>query len=244
MTGGAAKAELNSLPQFVTELDGLDIHFLHIPSPHGSAMPLILTHGWPGSIIEFTKVIGPLTDPTSHGGKVDDAFHLVVPTLPGYGFSEKPTLPGWTTERIGRAWGQLMARLGYKSYVAQGGDWGSAVTHSIGLSEGEHCRAIHVNLPSVSPSPALMIDLTEQEQSALARVQRYFDWDYGTAKLHSTRPQTIGYGLVDSPVALCAWIVLQRHGAARPAHVRCSRICAYKLRYVRAIAQPLNCSDD
>ena len=201
------EAALNALPQFVTELDGLDIHFLHIPSPHCNAMPLILTHGWPGSIIEFTKVIGPLTDPTAHGGKAEDAFHLVLPSLPGYGFSAKPSLPGWTMERIGRAWGELMARLGYNSYVAQGGDWGSAVTHSIGLSEGEHCRAIHVNLPLVSPSPALMTNLTEQEQSALARLQQYFDWDYGTAKMHSTRPQTIGYGLVDSPVALCAWIV-------------------------------------
>lgn len=163
------EAAPNSLPQFVTELDGLDIHFLHIPSPHRSALPLILTHGWPGSIIEFTKVIGPLTDPTSHGGEANDAFHLVVPTLPGYGFSGKPTLPGWTMERIGRAWGRLMARLGYVSYVAQGGDWGSAVTHSIALSEGEHCRASHVNLPLVSPSPALMLNLTAQEQSALER---------------------------------------------------------------------------
>ena len=201
------EAALNALPQFMINLDGLDIHFLHIRSPHRTALPLILTHGWPGSIVEFNKVIGPLTDPTAHGGSADDAFHLVLPTLPGYGFSGKPTRPGWNIERIGRAWGQLMADLGYESYVAQGGDWGSAVTHCIGASETAHCRAIHVNLPLLSPSPALMSDLTEQEQSALARIQQYFDWDYGCAKVHSTRPQTIGYGLVDSPSALCAWIV-------------------------------------
>ncbi len=201
------EAELNALPQYLTELDGLDIHFLHIRSPHPDALPLILTHGWPGSIIEFTKVIGPLTDPTAHGGFAADAFHLVVPTLPGYGFSAKPSHTGWGMERIARAWGQLMARLGYDNYVAQGGDWGSAVTHAIALSEAAHCRAIHINLPLVSPSPAVMQDLTEQERGALERLQRYFDWDYGCAKVHSTRPQTLGYGLVDSPAGQCAWIV-------------------------------------
>ena len=144
------------------------------------------------------KVIGPLTDPLAHGGKIEDAFHLVVPTLPGFGFSGKPSMPGWNIERIGRAWGQLMARLGYKSYVAQGGDWGSAVTHAIAMSETKHCRAVHVNMPLVSPSPAVMNDLTEQEQSALAGFQYYFDWDSGYSKEQSTRPQTIGYGLVDS----------------------------------------------
>ena len=201
------EAELNALPQYVTELDGLDIHFLHIRSPHADALPLVLTHGWPGSVIEFNKVIGPLSDPVAHGGRAGDAFHLVIPSLPGYGFSAKPAISGWTMGRIARAWGQLMARLGYTSYVAQGGDWGSAVTHSIALSEGPHCRAIHVNLPLVAPSTAVMSDLTEQERAALARIQHYFDWDFGTAKVHTTRPQTIGYGLVDSPAALCAWIV-------------------------------------
>ncbi|MBX9606037.1 MAG: epoxide hydrolase 1 [Gammaproteobacteria bacterium] len=198
---------LNALPQFITELDGLDIQFLHIKSPHRNALPLVMTHGWPGSVIEFLKVIGPLTDPVAHGGDAADAFHVVCPTLPGFGFSGKPTLPGWSVERIGRAWGQLMARLGYKRWVAQGGDWGSAVTHSIGMTETKHCAAIHTNMPLLSPSPAVMTDLTEQEKSALAGIQYYFDSDSGYSKEQSTRPQTVGYGLVDSPVGQCAWIM-------------------------------------
>ena len=201
------EAELNALPQFMTDIDGLDFHFLHIRSPHRNALPMVMTHGWPGSIIEFHKVIGPLSDPVAHGGKAEDAFHLVIPTLPGFGFSGKPTLPGWSIEHIGRAWGQLMARLGYKNYVAQGGDWGAAVTHAMGMSETEHCIAMHTNMPLVSPSPAVMTDLTEFEKSALAGIQHYFDWDSGYSKEQSTRPQTIGYNLVDSPVGQAAWIV-------------------------------------
>lgn len=199
--------QLNALPQFITELDGLDIHFLHIKSHHKNAMPMIMTHGWPGSVLEFMKVIGPLTDPEAHGGKGEDAFHLVIPTLPGFGFSAKPDTSGWGIERIGRAWGQLMARLGYKRYVAQGGDWGSAVTHAMGLSETKHCFAMHTNMPLLSPSPALTAEPTAQEVSALAGFQHYFDWDSGYSKEQSTRPQTVGYGLVDSPVAQCAWIM-------------------------------------
>ncbi len=199
--------ELNMLPQFVTEIDGLDIHFLHIKSPHKNAMPMVMTHGWPGSILEFMKVIGPLTDPESYGGKGEDAFHVVIPTLPGFGFSAKPDAPGWGIGRIGRAWGTLMARLGYKRYVAQGGDWGSAVTHAMGMSETEHCIAMHTNMPLLSPSPALTAEPTAQEVSALAGFQHYFDSDSGYSKQQSTRPQTVGYGLVDSPVAQCAWIM-------------------------------------
>lgn len=199
--------QLNALPQFMTEIDGLDIHFLHIKSPHRNAMPMVMTHGWPGSILEFMKVIGPLTDPEAFGGRGEDAFHLVIPTLPGFGWSGKPDQPGWGIERIGRAWGQLMARLGYKKWVAQGGDWGSAVTHAIGMSETKHCIAMHTNMPLLSPSPALTAEPTEQEISALAGFQHYFDWDSGYSKEQSTRPQTIGYGLVDSPVAQCAWIM-------------------------------------
>ncbi|MEQ8663010.1 MAG: epoxide hydrolase [Gammaproteobacteria bacterium] len=201
------EARLNAQPQFVTSIDGLDIQFMHVRSPHADALPMVMTHGWPGSVIEFLDVIGPLTDPTAHGGDAADAFHVVCPTLPGFGFSGKPTAPGWGIERIGRAWGQLMARLGYDRYVAQGGDWGSAVTHAMALSETEHCAAFHTNMPLLSPSEAVMDNLTAQEQSALAGAQHYWDWDSGYSKEQSTRPQTVGYGLVDSPVAQAAWIL-------------------------------------
>ena len=201
------EARLNALPQFLTTIDGLDIQFIHLRSKHDRALPMIVTHGWPGSVIEFLKVLGPLTDPTAHGGDAADAFHVVCPTLPGFGFSGKPTAPGWSVERIGRAWGQLMARLGYDRYVAQGGDWGSAVTHAMGLSETEHCIAMHSNMPLLSPSEAVTKDLTEQEKSAFAGFQHYWDWDSGYSKEQSTRPQTVGYGLVDSPAAQCAWIL-------------------------------------
>jgi len=197
---------LNGLPQFTTEIDGLNFHFLHVRSSNENALPLVMTHGWPGSIIEFSKVIGPLTEPASHGGCDDDAFHLVCPTLPGFGFSGKPSEPGWGVERIGIAWGQLMARLGYDRYVAQGGDWGAAVTCSMGITETRHCAGIHTNMPILSPSEALQ-GLSEYENDALASAQYYWDWDSGYAKEQSTRPQTIGYGLVDSPVAQAAWII-------------------------------------
>ena len=198
---------LNGLAQFTTEIDGLDFHFLHIRSPNENAMPLVMTHGWPGSIIEFCKVIGPLTDPASHGGNAADAFHLVCPTLPGFGFSGKPSKPGWGVEKIGQAWGQLMARLDYEKYFAQGGDWGAAVTSCIGETESEHCIGIHTNMPVVSPTEAVTENLTEFEKDAMAGAQYYWDSGSGYSKQQSTRPQTVGYGLVDSPVAQAAWIV-------------------------------------
>ena len=201
------EAALNAHPQFITELDGLDIQFLHVRSPHPQATPLVMTHGWPGSVIEFMKVIGPLTDPVAHGGDARDAFHLVCPSLPGFGYSGKPTAPGWTLDRIGRAWGTLMARLGYERYYAQGGDWGAAVTMSIGMTETVHCAGIHTNMPMVDLTPEMLANPTEFEQSALGGFQHYWDEESGYSKLQSTRPQTIGYALVDSPVGQAAWIL-------------------------------------
>ena len=201
-----AEAQINGFEQFTTEIDGLDIHFLHVRSPHEQALPLIMTHGWPGSIVEFLKVIGPLTRPDEHGGDAADAFHLVCPSLPGYGFSGKPTTTGWGTEKIADAWGALMARLGYARYVAQGGDWGALVTAEMGPRDAEHCAAIHLNLVIVPPDPDTMNDLTPLEQSALEGMNYYQEWDSGYSKQQSTRPQTVGYGLVDSPVGQMAWI--------------------------------------
>jgi pimeloyl-ACP methyl ester carboxylesterase len=201
------EARVNRIEQYKTSLDGLGIHFLHIRSPRKDALPLVMTHGWPGSIVEFLKVIGPLADPASHGGSPADAFHVVCPTLPGYGFSDKPTEPGWTTQRIARAWSALMQRLGYGRYVAQGGDWGAMVTTDIALADPEHCAGIHLNMPIVWPDPETMADLTPQEQAALADLQHYQDWDSGYSKQQSTRPQTLGYGLADSPAGLAAWIL-------------------------------------
>lgn len=198
---------LNGFDQFRTPIDGVGIHFLHIKSPHPKAIPMVMTHGWPGSVIEFHKVIGPLTDPVAHGGDAADAFDIVCPTLPGYGFSNKPTSPGWGVEKIGGAWAQLMARLGYDKYVAQGGDWGAMVTNCIGALDPDHCLGIHMNMPIAPPDPETMNDLTEREQSAIAGMQHYQDWDSGYSKQQSTRPQTVGYGLVDSPVGQAAWII-------------------------------------
>ncbi|MEC9284382.1 MAG: epoxide hydrolase, partial [Pseudomonadota bacterium] len=190
---------LNNIPQYMTEIDGLDIHFLHLKSPVENAMPLVLTHGWPGSIIEFMKVLGPLSDPEAHGGTADDAFHLVVPTLPGFGFSGKPTSTGWGVDKVADAWSQLMRRLGYQNYFAQGGDWGSAVTASIGIQDSEHCAGIHTNMPMAAPSADQMKEMTALEEKAIQARQFYQDWDSGYSKQQSTRPQTLGYGLVDSP---------------------------------------------
>ncbi len=201
------EAVLNSYPQFITELAGLDFQFLHVRSPHPGAMPLIMTHGWPGSVVEFLKVIGPLTDPVAHGGEARDAFHLVCPSLPGFGFSGKPTAPGWTLDRIGRAWGTLMARLGYDRYYAQGGDWGALVTMNIGMTETVHCAGIHTNMPLVDLTPEMIANATEFEQSTLGGFQHYWDAESGYSKEQSTRPQTIGYSLVDSPVGQAAWIL-------------------------------------
>jgi pimeloyl-ACP methyl ester carboxylesterase len=208
-----AEAQLNAIPQFYTELDGLQIHFLHARSPHPQALPLLITHGWPGSVVEFMKVIGPLVDPPSHGGLAADAFHVVCPSLPGYGFSEKPAHSGWSVQRIAGAWAQLMARLGYERYGAQGGDWGAAVTIALGLTDIEHLAGIHMNMPLADP--AALGGLGELEESELAAIAAYAEhrkWDSGYSKQQSTRPQTLGYGLVDSPAAQCAWILEKFRG--------------------------------
>jgi pimeloyl-ACP methyl ester carboxylesterase len=202
-----AETRLNALPQFRTDLDGVGIHFLHIRSRHEDALPLVLTHGWPGSIVEFLKVIPALADPTQHGGEPGDAFHVVCPSLPGYGFSDKPKKNGWSVEKIARAWSELMLRLGYQRYYAQGGDWGAAVTTAIALEDPDHCHGIHVNMPIVRPDPATMGSLTEEEKDGLAGFQHYQDWDSGYSKQQSTRPQTLGFGLADSPAGQAAWII-------------------------------------
>jgi pimeloyl-ACP methyl ester carboxylesterase len=203
----AGEARLNQFPQFRTEIDGLPIHFLHVRSPHEDALPLVMTHGWPGSIVEFLKVIGPLTDPVAHGGDAADAFHLVCPSLPGYGFSGKPDRTGWNAARIADAWDELMRRLGYDRYGAQGGDWGSMVTVGLGMRHPEHLAGIHLNMVIAFPDRSERDNLTEREQAAMAALRHYNDEDSGYSKEQGTRPQTVGYGLVDSPAALCAWIV-------------------------------------
>jgi len=195
---------LNRFDQYTTEIDGLGIHFIHQRSPHPDAFPIIITHGWPGSVVEFHKVIEPLTNPTAFGGRAEDAFHVICPSLPGYGFSDKPTETGWGVEKIATAWDTLMTRLGYHRFGAQGGDWGSAVTTQIGLNQ-DHCAAIHINMPLGLPPS--MDDLTDEEQAALAAFSEYEQWDSGYSKQQSTRPQTLGYGLADSPAGQLAWIV-------------------------------------
>ena len=201
------EARLNALPQFRTPIDGLGFHFVHISSSHAEALPLVLTHGWPGSIVEFLKVIGPLTDPTAYGDDASDAFHVVCPSLPGFGFSDKPSRPGWGIERIAAGWTVLMARLGYERYGAQGSDWGTSISALVGQRDREHVVGIHLTPPLVPPDPATMGDLTERERSALASLEHAAEWDSGYSREHATRPQTIGYALVDSPAALAAWIV-------------------------------------
>jgi pimeloyl-ACP methyl ester carboxylesterase len=203
----ATEARLNGLGQFRTELDGLGIHFLHVRSSHPGALPLVLTHGWPGSVVEFLKVIGPLTDPVGHGGEAADAFHVVCPSLPGYGWSDKPARPGWGVERIAAAWAALMARLGYDRYGAQGSDWGTSVSASLAQQDPGHVAGIHLTPPLAPPDPATLGDLTEAERAALADLEEAGDWESGYSREQATRPQTVGYGLVDSPAALCAWII-------------------------------------
>ncbi|BBZ04392.1 epoxide hydrolase [Mycolicibacterium chitae] len=200
------EAALNEVDQFHTEIDGLDIHFLHQRSPHDGALPLVLTHGWPGSVVEFHKVIGPLTDPTAHGGRAEDAFHVVCPSLPGYGFSGKPSHAGWGVARIAAAWETLMQRLGYNRYGAQGGDWGAAVTSEIGRNHGG-CIGIHLNMPLGRPPKEPPGQWSEAEQHAMAAAAEHRRWGTGYAQQQSTRPQTLGYGLADSPVGQLAWIV-------------------------------------
>jgi pimeloyl-ACP methyl ester carboxylesterase len=202
------EARLNALPQFTTEVDGLDIHFLHVRSPQENALPLIMTHGWPGSVIELLEVVGPLTDPTTHGGRAEDAFDLVLPSLPGYGFSGEPDEVGWEPGRIAHAWAELMRRLGYTRYVAQGGDQGAAVTDAMGGQEPEGLLGIHLNLfrqalGNVSGLPAD----SEEERAALAAINTVRTSGFGYFLEQATRPQTIGYALLDSPVALAGWML-------------------------------------
>jgi epoxide hydrolase len=203
----ATEARLNAWPQFRTDIDGLAIHFIHVRSPRPGALPLIITHGWPGSVLEYLKVIGPLTDPAAHGGDPADAFDVVLPSLPGYGFSGRPAEPGWGVERIAATWAELMARLGYQRYGAAGTDWGTSVTACLGRQDPEHVAGIHLVPPLAGPDPATLGDLTEAERAALASLEHSSQWDSGYSQEHATRPQTIGYALTDSPAALCAWII-------------------------------------
>lgn len=203
----AREARINGFPQFRTEIDGLGIHFLHVRSRHPDALPLVLTHGWPGSIVEFLKVIGPLTDPEGHGGDPRDAFHVVCPSLPGYGFSDKPVRTGWGVPRIADAWATLMTRLGYARFGAQGGDWGAGVTRQLAHRHPDRIVGIHLNMVVVPPDPDTMDDLTQAERDAIAANNEYFEHDSAYLRQQATRPQTVGYGLVDSPAGQCAWIV-------------------------------------
>jgi pimeloyl-ACP methyl ester carboxylesterase len=201
-----AEAKLNALPQFTTEIDGVEIHFIHVRSPHENALPLIMTHGWPGSVIELLETIGPLTDPTAHGGQAEDAFHLVLPSLPGYGFSGEPAELGWNVGRVAQAWAELMRRLGYDRYVAQGGDVGAAVTDTMGRQAPEGLLGIHMNLlvaVLAGPQPAE----SEEERAATDQLGTFRESGFGYFLEMATRPQTIGYGLLDSPVALAAWLL-------------------------------------
>jgi pimeloyl-ACP methyl ester carboxylesterase len=193
---------INAFPQFRTQIDGLGIHFLHVRSPHEGALPLLLTHGWPGSVVEFLKVIEPLTNPADPA----DAFHVVVPSLPGYGWSDKPTEPGWNVHRIARAWDELMGVLGYDRYGAQGGDWGAMVTTSLGQQRPERLVGIHVNMAVVGPDESTFGDLTPTEQKTLEDLGEHAKTGMGYSSQQSTRPQTLGYGLADSPAGQCAWI--------------------------------------
>jgi pimeloyl-ACP methyl ester carboxylesterase len=205
---GRIEAKLNALPQFTTEIDGVEIHFIHIKSPHEDALPLIMTHGWPGSVMELLQTIGPLTDPTAHGGSAGDAFHLVLPSLPGYGFSSEPTELGWNVGRVGQAWAELMRRLGYTRYVAQGGDVGAAVTDTMGRQGPEGLVGIHTNLFVVALAIGDKLPVeSEQERAAHDAIATFRASGFGYFLEMATRPQTIGYGLLDSPVALAAWML-------------------------------------
>jgi pimeloyl-ACP methyl ester carboxylesterase len=203
----ARQRRLNALPQFRTVVDGLGIHFIHARSPRTDALPLVMTHGWPGSVAEFAKVIGPLTDPAAHGGDPADAFHVVCPSLPGFGFSDQPAEPGWGIERIADAWTSLMERLGYPRFAAEGGDWGTSVSTRIGQRSPEKVVGLHLVPPLAPPDPATFDDLTSREQSALKSLRRSALAESGYSAMHATRPQTVGYALTDSPAALAAWIV-------------------------------------
>jgi pimeloyl-ACP methyl ester carboxylesterase len=219
------EAQLHALPQFMTEIDGLDIHFIHVRSKHENALPLIVTHGWPGSIIEQLKIIGPLTDPTAHGGSAEDAFDVVIPSMPGYGFSGKPTSTGWGPERMARAWAELMKRLGYTRYVAQGGDWGAFVVDQMGLQAPAGLLAIHTNYPGTVPADvytALLAGdpppsgLSAEERRAYEQLDTTFKQRVAYAKYMAARPQTL-YGIADSPVGLAAWLLDHDDGGGQPA---------------------------
>jgi pimeloyl-ACP methyl ester carboxylesterase len=201
-----AEAKLNALPQFKTEIDGVDVHFIHVRSKHEDALPLIMTHGWPGSVIELLETVGPLTDPTAHGGSADDAFHLVLPSVPGYGFSREPSELGWDAGRTAQAWPELMRRLGYTRYVAQGGDVGAAVTDAMGRQTAEGLIGIHTNLFVPALGGNMPTD-TEQERAAVEQITAFRATGFGYFLEQATRPQTIGYALLDSPVALAAWML-------------------------------------
>ena len=198
--------EINKFPQFLTTINELDVHFIHFKSPHKNAKPLIITHGWPGSVVEFFKVIERLADPKIDGSNSEIAFDIITPSLPGFGFSGKPKRPGFGVEKIADTFSKLMQTLGYEKYFAQGGDWGAAVTTALGTQDS-NCEAIHLNMAVVSPDMETMNDLTEFEQQALAGFQFYQEWDSGYSKQQSTRPQTLGYGLTDSPIGQAAWIL-------------------------------------
>jgi pimeloyl-ACP methyl ester carboxylesterase len=202
------ESRLNALPQFTTEIDGVDIHFVHVKSEHPDALPLIMTHGWPGSVIEMLDSVGPLTDPTAHGGAATDAFHLVLPSLPGYGFSAEPAEVGWDLGRTARAWSQLMHRLGYDRYVAQGGDVGAGVTDAMGRIGPDGLAGIHTNLlvPALN-DPVSLPNSTDDERAALAAIRTFQSTGNGYFVEMATRPQTIGYALLDSPSALAAWMI-------------------------------------
>jgi pimeloyl-ACP methyl ester carboxylesterase len=205
---GRLEARLNELPQFTTEIDGVEIHFIHVRSPHENALPLIMTHGWPGSVVELLDAAGPLTDPTAHGGNPDEAFDLVLPSIPGYGFSAEPTEIGWDPGRTGLAWAQLMSRLGYTRYVAQGGDVGAVVTDAMGRQAPEGLVGIHMNLLGAALAIADKLPAqSEQERAALDALANFRATGSGYYVEQATRPQTIGYALLDSPVALAAWML-------------------------------------
>jgi pimeloyl-ACP methyl ester carboxylesterase len=215
-----AEAKLNAWPQFMTTIDGLDIHFVHVRSRHPDALPLIMTHGWPGSVFELLKTIGPLTDPTAHGGRAEDAFDLVMPSIPGFGFSGKPTTTGWDPDRIARAWAVLMQRLGTTRYVAQGGDWGSPISSAMARQEPPGLLGIHINLPAAVPSDVAMAlasgepppGLSPKERTAFDSLDTFFKKYRAYALMMGTRPQTIGYALTDSPAGLAAWIYDYNNG--------------------------------
>jgi pimeloyl-ACP methyl ester carboxylesterase len=215
------EARLNALPMFLTEIDGVDIHFIHVRSKHENALPLIVTHGWPGSIIEQLKIIEPLTNPTAHGASASDAFHLVIPSIPGFGFSGKPKDRGWNPDRIARAWAELMKRLGYTRYVAQGGDWGSPISSAMARQAVPGLLGIHINLPAAVPSEVTAMlatggpapeGLSEKERAAFAAIDTFYKKHRAYGVMMGTRPQTIGYALADSPVALAAWIIDYNNG--------------------------------